>query len=69
MSSKFGKVRFINNTIVITPELINRFLRTRRIVEDSVDDINELHTVLTSGKYSVWTLQFPAANLTSLYSV
>lgn len=78
LSSNFGKIRLKNNIVVINPGLINNFLRTRlmveemvdrRMVEEMVDNINEVLTMLTSGNYTVWTLQFPATNLTSLYSV
>lgn len=58
LSSDFGKVRFRNNTMVVTLKLINKFLRTRPMVEEMVDNINEVFAVLTGGNYIVWTLQF-----------
>lgn len=69
MSSNFRKVRFRNNIIVITPELINKFLRTKHMIEENVEDINDVVVVLTGGRHGVWTLQFPAVYLTSLHSV
>lgn len=69
MLLNFGRVRFRDNTVVITPDLINKFLKTKHMVEDRVEDINEAVSVLTGEKHVVWTLQFSATYLTSLYSV
>lgn len=69
MSSNFRVLRFRDSNVVINPDLINKFLSTKPMVKDNVDDINEVVSVLTSGKHGVWTLQFSTTNVTSLYSV
>lgn len=44
-------------------------MRTKSTIEEDVKEIDGVVVVLTGGRHNVWTLQFPVAYLTSLYSV
>ncbi|KAL3635460.1 hypothetical protein CASFOL_020007 [Castilleja foliolosa] len=69
-SASYGRVFVRGELYKFTPELINQSMGTEDYKGSSVvDDMDEAIAFLTGGKVTKWKEQFPAARLTSLYSV